>query len=109
VAEATLHGSTRVVLTATRVSADQGAPTATAQLTVYRRSAGGDWRPLGQRVIGSEGSWFWYVLTGPGSVCAFDLRETPTPRIGVSLLYSPATGCSPVSRYHLQNGQLVSG
>jgi len=109
VAEATLHANTTVVVTATRASADQGAPTATARLAIYQRSLNGDWRLLGQRVIGSEGSWFWHVLTGPGSVCAFDLRETPTPRIGVSLLSSPATGCSPVSRYHLQNGQLVSG
>jgi hypothetical protein len=109
VAEATLHANTRVVVTATRVSADQGAPTATARLAVYQRSPNGDWRLLGQRVIGSEGSWFWYVLTGPGSVCAFDLRETATLRIGVGLLYSPSAGCSPVSRYHLQNGHLVSG
>ena len=109
VAEAILHANTRVVVTATRVSADQGAPTATARLAVYQRSPNGDWRQLGQRVIGSEGSWFWNVLTDLGSVCAFDLRETPTQRIGVSLLYTPATGCSPVSRYHLEHGQLVSG
>jgi hypothetical protein len=109
VAEATLHGNTRVVVTATRANADQGAPTATARLAVYQRSAGGDWRLLGQRVIGEAGGWFWHVLTGRGAVCAFDLRETPTSRIGVSLLRSPAIGCSPVSRYHLDDHQLVSG
>jgi hypothetical protein len=109
VAEATLHASTRVVVTATRVSADQGAPTATARLAVYRRGASGDWRLLGQRVIGKAGGWFWYVLTDPGSVCAFDLRETPTLEIGVSLSLSPSIGCSPIFRYQLHNGQLVSG
>lgn len=109
VAEATLHGNTKVVVTASKVSADQGAPTATARLAVYQRSASGDWRLLGQRVIGRAGGWFWYVLTDRGSVCAFDLRESSTLRIGVSLLYSPSIGCSSVSHYHLQNGQLVSG
>jgi hypothetical protein len=108
VAEATLHANTKVVVTATRASADQGTPTATARLAVYQRSPNGNWRLLGERVIGSEGSWFWYVLTDPGSVCAFDLYETPAPRIGVSLLQSPATGCSPVSRYQIQSAQLVS-
>jgi hypothetical protein len=109
VAEATLHANTRVVVTATKVGADQGAPTATVRLAVYQRSASGDWRLLGQRVIGKAGGWFWYVLTDPGSVCAFDLRETPTLRIGVSLLYSPSIGCSPIYSYQRYNNQLVSG
>jgi hypothetical protein len=109
VAEATLHARTKVVVTATKVGADQGAPTATARLAVYQRSGSGEWRLLDQRVIGKAGGWFWYVLTDRGSVCAFDLRETSTLRIGVSLLYSPSVGCSPVSRYVLQNGRLVGG
>lgn len=109
VAEATLHANTKVVVTATKVSADQGAPTATARLAVYQRSASGDWRLLGQRLIGKAGGWFWYVLTDRGSVCAFNLSETPTLQIGVSLAFSPSIGCSPVSRYHLHNSQLVSG
>lgn len=109
VAEATLHANTKVVVTATKVSADQGAPTATARLAVYQRNASGDWRLLGQRVIGKAGGWFWYVLTDRGSVCAFDLRETPTLQVGVSLAFSPSIGCSPVSRYQLHNSQLVSG
>ena len=108
VAEATLHANTRVVVTATQVGAGQ-APAATARLTVYQRSPNGGWRELGQRVIGSEGSWFWNVLTDRGSVCAFDLRETPTPRIGVSLRYSQSVGCASISRYQIQRGQLVSG
>lgn len=109
VAEATLHANTKIVVTATKVSADQGAPTATARLAVYRRSASGDWRLLGRRVIGKAGGWFWYVLTDRGSVCAFDLGETPTLEMGVSLLYSPSIGCSPTYRYQLHNSQLVSG
>jgi hypothetical protein len=109
VAAATLHGNTKVVVTATKVGADRAAPTATARLAVYQRGGSGDWRLLGQRVIGKGGGWFWFVLTDQGSVCVLDLRETPTLRIGVSLLYSPSVGCSPVSRYHLDNDQLVSG
>jgi hypothetical protein len=109
VAEATLHANTKVVVTATKASADHGAPTATTRLAVYQRSASGDWRLLGQRVIGKAGGWFWYVLTDRGSVCAFNLREAPTLRIDVSLLYSPSIGCSPVYHYHLHNSQLVSG
>jgi hypothetical protein len=109
VAEATLHANTKIVVTATKVGADQGAPTATARLAVYRRSASGDWRLLGQRLIGQAGGWFWYVLTDRGSLCAFELREISTLRIGVSLLHSPSIGCSPVYRYQLHNSQLVSG
>jgi hypothetical protein len=108
VAEATLHDTTKVVVTATSVAA-QGAPTATARLAVYRRSAGGDWRLLGQRPVGRAGGWFWNVLTDRGSVCAFDLRETPTLQVGVSLLYSSSAGCSPTYRYQLDNGRLVGG
>jgi hypothetical protein len=109
VAEATLHANTKVVVTATQVSADQGAPTAAARLAVYRRSASGDWRLLGRRVIGQAGGWFWSVLTDRGSVCAFDLSETPTVRINVSLAISPSIGCSPTYRYQLRNSKLVSG
>jgi hypothetical protein len=49
------------------------------------------------------------VLTDRGAVCVFDLRETSTLRIGVSLLYSSSIGCSPESRYQLHNRQLVNG
>jgi hypothetical protein len=108
-AEAVLHTSVRVVVTAIKVSNDQGAPTATARLDVYRRTAGGDWRLLGRRVIGQTGGWFWDVLTGPGSVCGFNLGENPTLRLSVSLALSPSIGCSPAYRYHLQNGRLITG
>lgn len=108
--EATLHTTTKVVVTATKVSPDQGAPTATARLAVYQRSASGNWRLLGQRLIGQAGGWFWYVLTGPDSVCAFNLSETPTLQIGVRLAISASIGCSPTTyRYHLENGHLRSG
>ncbi len=108
-AEAVLHTNVRVVVTATKVGNDQGAPTATARLDVYQRSASGDWRLLGRRVIGQAGGWFWYVLTGPGSVCAFNLSENPTLRLSVSLAFSPSIGCSPAYRYHLQNDHLITG
>jgi hypothetical protein len=108
-AEATLHTSAKVVVTATKVGSDQGAPTASARLAVYQRSAGGDWRLLGQRVVGRAGGWFWHVLTGPYSVCAFNLSETPTLQIDVGLAVTPSIGCSPTYRYHLQNGHLLTG
>lgn len=95
-AEATLHSSTKVVVTA-------------ALVAIYRRSAGGNWRLLDQRLIGRAGGWFWCVLTDQASVCAFNLSETPTLRIGVSLSPSPSTGCSPTYRYQLQNSHLIGG
>jgi hypothetical protein len=70
VAEATLHANTKVVVTATKIGADQGTPTATARLAVYQRSASGDWRLLGQRVIGKAGGLVLVCADRPGlGVC----------------------------------------
>ena len=93
----TLTGSFQVVLTATRSPGTAPAPLATVTAAVYRFTSRG-WRLIATRRIGKASGWFWYSA----GVCSFTVTPlvpaTGPPRtsntITVSLLITPATGCS---------------
>lgn len=93
IAETTLS-SFRVVLIATRVG---GSPNATVTAAGYRIVAG-HWEPAGQQRIAAAGAWSWRQT----EVCGLTVTElNPEPSsaplsetLTVSLLISPARGCS---------------
>jgi hypothetical protein len=93
IAETTLS-SFKVVLTAARVGTS---PNATVTAAGYRMVAG-NWEPTGQQRIGAAGAWSWDRT----EVCGLTVTELkPEPRsavlsetLTVSLLISPARGCS---------------
>lgn len=55
-------------------------------------------RQWSQHVVGD---WMWYPLTGRNGVCRFGVSNQPahTPVVELSLLQTPATGCSKTLRY----------
>lgn len=101
----TVLSDTKAVLTTTRT----GHLTATVRLTVYRR-AHGTWQSTGTRVVGKRHGWFWFVSSGPHSVCRFSVSNTPRTAVAVRLLVTPSIGCAAkTQRFHVEHGRLVSG
>jgi hypothetical protein len=102
---ATTLTSFRVVLTATR-----GGPGHRLQATVtaagYRRAAG-HWKLIATRRVGKVNGWFWFSVE-PCSLTATQLANNtrPSPPVivadsmKVSLLITPAIGCSRGYRQH---------
>ena len=94
----------RVVLTATRKGGHSLMATVTA--AGYQRS-GSDWKLIAAKRIGKAGGWFWRsVNTCSLTVAQFKNTKTGSPpeeafdSAKVSLLMTPATGCSPTYREH---------
>jgi len=101
----TVLTDTKAVLTTTRT----GHLTATVRLTVYRR-AHGAWQSTGSRVVGKRHGWFWFVTSGPHSVCRFSVSNTPRTAVAVRLLVTPSIGCAAkTERFHVEHGRLVTG
>jgi hypothetical protein len=105
VAVVVLGGDLRVVLTATRVAADDRA---TVQVAAERQ-AGGAWQRLDQRIVGERDGWSWTALSAPTSICQLAAADANPPRLGISLLVHPYGGCSRVYPFSLQDGRLVAG
>jgi hypothetical protein len=103
VARAALQ-DTKAVLTTTRVGHLQ----ATVRLTVLRRTPAG-WHSTGTLVVGKRAGWFWFVTSGPHSVCGFSVSNTPRRAVAVRLLTTPSIGCAATARFHVENGRLVAG
>jgi len=86
----------KVVVTVTRGPAGSP-PMATVSATGYKSTAHG-WASIGTRRIGKADQWFWYAT----AVCAVrvtqykgeDSTEVRSDTIKVSLLITPALGCS---------------
>ena len=96
---------TKAVLTATRTPQ----LTATVRLTVLRR-VHGTWQSTGTKVVGKRRGWFWFVTSGPFSVCRFSVSNTPRRAVAVRLLVTPSIGCAAKTQhFHVEHGQLVSG
>jgi YVTN family beta-propeller protein len=93
IAETTLTDF-KVVLTATRVGTGLQA---TVTAAGYQNSAG-SWKLIGRKRIGAAGQWFWYSSV----VCGMTVTElkplpssaAPSDTLTVSLLMTPALGCS---------------
>ncbi len=89
--------SFKVVLTVTRGPASGVAARATVTAAGYRNTTRG-WKRIGQKRIGKASQWFWY----PAAVCGLTVTQLkPAPRsavpsgtLKVSLLITPALGCS---------------
>ena len=105
VATVVLGGDLRVVLTATRVAADDRA---TAQVAVERQ-AGGAWQRLDQRIVGERGGWSWMALSAPTSICQLAADDANPPHLGISLQVGPYGRCSRVYGFRLQDRALVAG
>lgn len=105
VATVVLGGDLRVVLTATRATADDQA---TVQVAVERR-AGSVWQRLDQRIVGQRDGWSWTALSAPTSICQLAANDASRPRLRISLLVGPSNQCSRVYPFRLQDGRLVTG
>jgi len=95
IAVAALSGF-KVVLTATR-SPGQSAVTASVSAAGYENTAQG-WKLIAVKTIGSPNQWFWYSVT----VCGLTVTQlkpepssaAPSDTVTVTLLMTPALGCS---------------
>lgn len=92
----------KVVLTATRGSGRP--PMATVTAAGYRRS-GSHWKLIATKRIGKANGWFWFAV----DTCSLTTTQfqgvTPTTRVAsmkVSLLITPAIGCSGTFSKHWQ-------
>jgi hypothetical protein len=94
----------RVVLTATRTGRHSLMATVTA--TGYQRS-GSHWKPIATTRIGKAGGWFWFSV----DTCSLTVTQIKNTKTGnppavaydsakVSLLITPAIGCSPTYTEH---------
>ena len=95
IAVAALSGF-EVVLTATR-SPGPSAGTATVSAAGYENTAQG-WKLIAAKTIGKPNQWFWYSV----SVCGLTVTQlkpesssaAPSDTVTVTLLMTPALGCS---------------
>jgi len=93
----TTLSSFKVVLTATRSPGNAPAPVATVTAAGYRPTSRG-WKLITTKRIGTAGGWFWYST----AVCSLTVTQlkaepssaAPSDTITVSLLETPALGCS---------------
>jgi hypothetical protein len=93
----TTLSSFKVVLTATRSPGTAPAPMATVTAAGYRPTSGG-WKLITTQRIGKASGWFWYST----AVCSLTVTQlkpepssaAPSDTITVSLLETPALGCS---------------
>lgn len=109
IATATSNGL-RVKLIAER-DPSEDPPLATARISAFERS-GGEWDRLGRpQVVGSNGAWFWRVVTRRHGVRQLDLRipggRFPL-RVGVRLLQSASLGPSARFLFVVDNGRLMA-
>lgn len=93
----------RVVLTATRKGHSL---MATVTAAGYQRS-GSHWKPIAIKRIGKAGGWFWFSV----DTCSLTVTQIKNTKTGnppavafdsakVSLLITPAIGCSPAYAEH---------
>jgi hypothetical protein len=91
--------SFKVVLTATRSPGTGPGPRATVTAAGYRHTSRG-WKLIATKRIGQRSGWFW----GPVGVCRLTVTQlkplpssaAPSDTIRVSLLITPALGCSEI-------------
>jgi hypothetical protein len=86
--------SFKVILTATR-GPGQPAPLATVTAAGYRRS-GTHWKLIARKRVGKANQWFWFSVQTCSLTTTQLQGEPPTASdsITVSLLITPAIGCS---------------
>jgi hypothetical protein len=95
----TTLSSFKVVLIATRSPGTGPAPLATVTAAGYRHTSRG-WKLIATKRIGQRSGWFW----GPVDVCSLTVTQlkplpssaAPSDTITVSLLVTPALGCSKI-------------
>jgi hypothetical protein len=96
----------KVVLTAIRKNEHSLMATVTA--AGYQRS-GSHWRLIGAQSVGSAGGWFWFSV----DTCSLTVTQLKNTKTGnppaatfdsakVSLLVTPAIGCSPTFAAHFK-------
>jgi hypothetical protein len=97
--------SFKVVLTATRAPGTAPGPMATVTAAGYRHTSHG-WKLIVTKQIGKASQWFWH----PAEVCSLTVTQlkpepssaTVSDTITVSLLETPALGCSRTYARHWQ-------
>ena len=93
----TTLSSFKVVLTATRSPGTEPGPMATVTAAGYRHTSRG-WKLIATKRIGQHSGWYWF----PAEVCSLTVTQlkplpssaAPSDTITVSLLITPALGCS---------------
>ncbi|MBM9507886.1 hypothetical protein [Actinacidiphila acididurans] len=55
--------------------------------------------------VGAVDGWFWFPVTGLGAICEFSTASTNPAPITVSLLITPAVGCSLPEHFELRDGK----
>jgi hypothetical protein len=96
IAVAVLSGF-KVVLTATRSPGQSAGPTASVSAAGYENTAQG-WKLIAAKTIGKPNQWFWYSV----DVCGLTVTQlkpepstaAPSDTVTVTLLMTPALGCS---------------
>jgi hypothetical protein len=104
VASSTEH-DLRFVVTATKTSSG-AAPTATAHVSAYVRTASG-WRYRGELRLGARDGFYWKVLDGGHAVREFSVSNTSPGGGSVRLIVTPALGSSPTYHFKMADGHLV--
>ncbi|MFF1449695.1 hypothetical protein ACFVYF_16345 [Streptomyces sp. NPDC058274] len=105
IASSVLGSDYKITLTALQSPEDQYA--ATVELRVYKQS-GGAWKETDLVTVGDVNGWFWYPLTGSGSVCEFSTASTEPAPLTVSLLVTPSIGCSDPVNYLVKEGRVYA-
>ncbi|WP_051723200.1 hypothetical protein [Streptomyces albus] len=104
IAAAVLGDDRLITLTAVRSRVDRLA--ATVRLAIFTKERG-RWAEEDRAIVGERDGWFWFPLTGDGAVCEFSTSNAELESIEISLLITPSIGCSPVHRFHVEDGELI--
>lgn len=54
--------------------------------------------------VGAVDGWFWFPVTGRGAICEFSTASSNPAPVTVSLLITPAVGCSLPEHFALRDG-----
>lgn len=93
-------------LTATRSTVDPLAASVRLQALVRKH---GRFVLSDEVRVGAADGWFWFPVTGRGAICEFSTASGNPAPITVSLLVTPAIGCSLPEHFELRDGKFVAG
>jgi hypothetical protein len=105
IASSVLGHDVKYTLTAIRSTKDPLLASVRLKVFVER---GGVFDLSDQTLVGKRDGFFWFPLTGRGAICQFSTASTDPAPIAVSLLITPAIGCSPAQHFTVRDGKFTS-
>ena len=106
IASSVLDADQNVTFTLTAIRSTADPLAASVRLKVFVRKDGRSVLTDSVRV-GAVDGWFWFPLTGRGAICEFSTASTDPAPVAVSLLITPAVGCSPTENFESRAGRLT--